>query len=811
MRLFYFAGLACVLMTFVLVAQYGLLAVGTSTTAVGGVSAGKASSTILSRKVESWGTGLKYRLRLPPEGRPDTKEAGKVGKPLPKCATWDCEDVSAPHVIDTTVQGPRDASLAVHPPKSQPAKGKEGAQLGGGGGKEQPPREGKGDKGAKKPYYQKAATGAATSHSKHAPRDYFCENRASAAELAQVDTSSMTSYIATGGRFPILLVTKDRVEQLANTLKSLLAVRGVTKEDIFVVQDGENGGIASILAEYGVRSHVNTAGAGWGGDGAAKIAMNYGYSLGQAFTEHPKAPGVIVVEDDFTFSPDFYEYFHAVAPALEADPTMWLASAWHDNGFDYLVADPYALRRTRYFPGLGWLLPRKVWSGELAHKWPQTHWDHWMRDPAQHKGRDIIIPEIPRDYHMGIKGTFMDSGTHNRYFGSIAMQADPAFTWDTPTGAAAIEDLLRTRYEARVRDLITDKDTVHLSSVADIGKFSEGQGVVWYSVPPGEPNHDHMRAVAGYFGIWHEGGRASRDGIHELWWLGTSRLVLVNAYSGPVGMNNAHVTGSIEVSSLRSLLPKGQKVLDWNDFLNAERPQLPTHANLFGALLRSPLAHIDGGFDANGAPDSGAAGHAGGTVVVYTRSSEADGEQGGEGHEHSAFMGDLRLSRGADTPEAQDSSEGGGASKPLRVAAGQASRIGVLPENVHVVPASLPGLSCTDICAAYVVKANEAAAAAVAGGHKHLAEAESEPGDWRCAAAYFPVINDCDTLRNNYQCSRCIDSMGPDQPAFIDPSAPHDKAPSACLVNTDASMFTCEGRWSYARRLCPCELFMHEH
>jgi hypothetical protein len=72
-----------------------------------------------------------------------------------------------------------------------------------------------------------------------------------------------------------------------------------------------------------------------------------------------------------------------------------------------------------------------VWDLEIGPTFPGIHWDHWMRDPARHLGRDIIIPEIPRDYHAGVKGTYMDVPTHNTYFGSIALQADPKFSWDT--------------------------------------------------------------------------------------------------------------------------------------------------------------------------------------------------------------------------------------------------------------------------------------------------------------------------------------------------------------------------------------------
>lgn len=37
-----------------------------------------------------------------------------------------------------------------------------------------------------------------------------------------------------------------------------------------------------------------------------------------------QAPGVVVVEDDLLFSPDFLEYFEANAPLLDIDPTTFI-------------------------------------------------------------------------------------------------------------------------------------------------------------------------------------------------------------------------------------------------------------------------------------------------------------------------------------------------------------------------------------------------------------------------------------------------------------------------------------------------------
>jgi hypothetical protein len=188
---------------------------------------------------------------------------------------------------------------------------------------------------AKSASYHRAApasAAAAAQRPRHAARDFFSENRASTpAELAAVDGSSMTDFIATGGRFPVLVVTCDRAEMLQRTLASLLSVRGLRASDIFAVQDGSHAGVAAALAQAGVRSHQKAASPAT--DGAERIAQHYGYALSHAFdVAFPGAPALIIVEDDFVFAPDFYEYFHAVAPAVEADPSLWIASAWNDNG-----------------------------------------------------------------------------------------------------------------------------------------------------------------------------------------------------------------------------------------------------------------------------------------------------------------------------------------------------------------------------------------------------------------------------------------------------------------------------------------------
>ena len=125
-----------------------------------------------------------------------------------------------------------------------------------------------------------------------------------------------------------------------------------------------------------------------------------------------------MVEDDLLFSPDLMEYFLAGWHVQRADPTLWCTSAWHDNGFRETADDPKRLLRTGFFPGLGWLLTRALYMGELERAWPTEHWDHWMRSEVKFRtsrGRECLIPQVPRTYHHGNKGTFMIKKTHELY------------------------------------------------------------------------------------------------------------------------------------------------------------------------------------------------------------------------------------------------------------------------------------------------------------------------------------------------------------------------------------------------------------
>jgi hypothetical protein len=68
---------------------------------------------------------------------------------------------------------------------------------------------------------------------------------------------------------------------------------------------------------------------------------------------------------------------------MYSDPTLFCVSAWNDNGQKNHVKDPSKslhsksyniglLYRSNFFPGLGWMLTKKLWK-ELNSKWPNAY------------------------------------------------------------------------------------------------------------------------------------------------------------------------------------------------------------------------------------------------------------------------------------------------------------------------------------------------------------------------------------------------------------------------------------------------------
>jgi len=150
-------------------------------------------------------------------------------------------------------------------------------------------------------------------------------------EYAEKAPGPVESFVSSGGHIPVVLLTYNRYESLSTTIASLLGVRGVRKEDVLILQDGAMAEITDVARRHEIELVQNTEGLHLRGaahvDGATRIARHYKYSLTtgitvtlvqvpchysfppttSAFKLRPKAPAIIIIEDDLLLSPDFLE------------------------------------------------------------------------------------------------------------------------------------------------------------------------------------------------------------------------------------------------------------------------------------------------------------------------------------------------------------------------------------------------------------------------------------------------------------------------------------------------------------------------
>ena len=239
----------------------------------------------------------------------------------------------------------------------------------------------------------------------------------------------------------IMIMAHSRTDVLRRVIEALLAAPSddLQRFRVYVSLDQPNGGVEQLVKSYGARLGGILRHYPQPGDGSPRfvhalqnIAIHFKRALIDGFGRM-KFSHIVFLEDDILPSRDFLALFRHTAPILKTDKTVWCVSAWNDNGLSGLVDSTSlvqlgTLRRTGYFPGLGWMTSAEVWR-DIASKWPNaptTGWDHWMRVGGVSRGRDCIVPEINRVAHIG-----GDSGTNvhdpgNQIYGRFPPAAQTA-------------------------------------------------------------------------------------------------------------------------------------------------------------------------------------------------------------------------------------------------------------------------------------------------------------------------------------------------------------------------------------------------
>jgi alpha-1,3-mannosyl-glycoprotein beta-1,2-N-acetylglucosaminyltransferase len=272
----------------------------------------------------------------------------------------------------------------------------------------------------------------------------------SSAEVVRIGDVELSIDNDTEPVRPLLLViAHNRAQYLRRCLNSVLDYQD-RKHDWFIIvsldrQDGEqHDDVAQVVADVRQSAPLETVLLTWVHqpddvvdldeqyqDGLAdvqaygRISRHYKWALNRAFQEKifgTTVDKVVVLEDDMEISADFYNYFNALAPLLDSDPTLFCISAWNDNGKKPLATDPRQLHRTDFFPGLGWMITRRFWD-EISGKWPDLYWDDWLRSANQTLGRQCIRPERSRTANFGADGV-SQSFNYEKHVSKVILNTD---------------------------------------------------------------------------------------------------------------------------------------------------------------------------------------------------------------------------------------------------------------------------------------------------------------------------------------------------------------------------------------------------
>ena len=121
-----------------------------------------------------------------------------------------------------------------------------------------------------------------------------------------INTTTLTSFVESGGRFPILLLTRKRVSELNATISSLLSVRGVEREAVYVIQDGNSTAVREVIESYGLRFHQKVKRPSIPSNVRTitnirgfRIASHFRYSLDYMFDTVTEVRGDCVTQNNF--------------------------------------------------------------------------------------------------------------------------------------------------------------------------------------------------------------------------------------------------------------------------------------------------------------------------------------------------------------------------------------------------------------------------------------------------------------------------------------------------------------------------------
>ena len=176
-------------------------------------------------------------------------------------------------------------------------------------------------------------------------------------------------------------------------------------------------------------------------------------------------------------------------------------------------------------------LKKKIFK-DWEPKWPSIEkldwldWDIWTRLDEQRKGRECIIPDIPRTYHFSV-GSHVSESFQKRYFQNKSLNHQTGIRFDR-------SKLTKSGYEKTLTDLITAAKVIDHSKKPcvdnDFIPTTTSSLFVVYIKCRQVADCVTWLKIAKCFRIWDQNVRGYHQGVWRLWIKG-SHVVFVSNLS----------------------------------------------------------------------------------------------------------------------------------------------------------------------------------------------------------------------------------------------------------------------------------------
>lgn len=568
----------------------------------------------------------------------------------------------------------------------------------------------------------------------------------------------------------VVVLCYNRPDLLDQTLASITTARLSSEIAKYISQDGDHAetkAVAQSAQNYSYVRHPRTLPGTLRGvlddEGRAKetpstmyLADHYKWALDEIFFTRGHTHAIIF-EDDMKVSHDVFEMFEALAPLLDADPSLWCISSWNDNGFRVFDLPPDKFFRSSYFPGLGWMLKRELWE-ELSPNFPKDNWDHWMRATTTSKFRECVSPWRSRNYNLGVGGATSNEDFYALYLEPIVLNRGE------PIAYGDLTYLLGPQYYASMQSKITavpPENIIAAPMVTSLspGMFATGSSYILHY------KHEEFEMLGQALGV-HPSPRSFYRRTQWLKFRGAD-LFLVDRRLSPFAPSRVRLRPH---KGLRVIKATSAGVNCLEACMSYEtRGSYACAADQFDFI--NDCTVISKFF--NGCPNGCTQGW--GDDIP---NSEVDGV----GHVPMCLATEVVPTCEASFPFTQRVCPCVGTS------AAPAQQAAV----THLVAASRAGMSCDSVCSEFTGDAGTPFGA---------------DGAWECDSGSLHRVNRCDVLRATFPCagSDCGVGHGTSLPYFVSTKSAGATF-GQCLLRASAASLDCSAKADGVLRLCPCRL-----